>query len=132
MSRALAEMAADERLAVIIPAFKGRHLAATLASFAAQTDRRFRVYVADDGSPEELAPIVAPFRAQLDLVYHRFPENLGRTSLAGHWHRAMALSRERWVWLFSDDDLVSPDSVAAFWAERARRPSSDRGAARLR
>lgn len=113
----------DERLAVVIPAYKGRHLAATLAAFAAQTDRRFRLYIADDGSPEDLAAVVAPFRPQLDLVYHRFPDNLGHSSLAAHWDRAIALGRENWIWLFSDDDLVSPDCVAAFWAARAQAPA---------
>lgn len=105
-----------ERLAVVIPAYKGRHLPDTLAAFAAQTCRRFRVYVADDASPENLEALVAPFAGRLDLVYRRFPENLGRVSLARHWDRAIALGDERWVWLFSDDDLVSPDCVAAFWA----------------
>ena len=107
-------------LAIVIPAFKSRHLAATLAAFAAQSDQRFRLYVADDCSPEDLKPIVAPFSNQLNLVYHRFDQNLGSSSLIGHWDRAIALSDEPWIWLFSDDDSVSPDCVAAFWSARAR------------
>lgn len=110
----------DERLAVVIPAFKGRHLAETLESFAAQTDRRFRVYVADDASPDDLASIVAGYANRLNLVYRRFPENLGGGSLARHWQRAIDLGDEAWVWLFSDDDLASPGCVAAFWMERAQ------------
>ena len=112
------------RLAVIIPAYKGAHLEAMLDSFAAQTDRRFRIYVADDASPENLAEIVAPFRNRLDLVYHRFPQNLGQSSLVNHWDRAINLSDEEWIWLFSDDDLVSPDCVQAFWTDPTRQ--SDR------
>ena len=115
---------ASEGLAVVIPAFKGAYLRTTLASFVAQTSRRFRVYVADDASPEDLAAIVRPFAGELDLAYHRFERNLGGTSIARHWDRAIALSDERWVWLFSDDDEVSPDCVAAFWAARAERPAA--------
>jgi glycosyltransferase involved in cell wall biosynthesis len=114
---------AGEGLAVVIPAYKGAYLTATLGSFAAQTDRRFRIYIGDDASPDDLAAIVAPFRSQLDLIYHRFPTNLGRTSLTRHWDRVIALSQERWIWLFSDDDFVSPDCVAGFWTARARDPA---------
>ncbi|MCC5024719.1 MAG: glycosyltransferase [Candidatus Synoicihabitans palmerolidicus] len=91
-----------------------------LESFAAQTDKRFRRYVADDGSPESLEPIVAPFKSRLDLVYRRFPENLGQSSLIKHWHRAIALTHEPWIWLFSDDDLASPDCIEAFWNDPDR------------
>ncbi len=101
-------------LAVIIPAYKGRHLARTLESFARQTDRRFRVYVGDDASPEELGGIVAAFHDRLEVVYRRFEENFGRQSLARHWDRAIALSDEPWLWVFSDDDIAAPDCVAAF------------------
>jgi glycosyltransferase involved in cell wall biosynthesis len=44
-------MSAPE-LAIIVPAFRVRFLERTLQSLAAQTDRRFRVYVGDDASPE--------------------------------------------------------------------------------
>jgi glycosyl transferase family 2 len=101
-------------LAIIIPAYKGRHLAHTLDSFAAQTDRRFRIYVGDDGSPDDIAAIVAPFRGRLDLIYRRFSENVGRRSLAQHWDRTIRLGNEPWLWLFSDDDIVSPDCVKIF------------------
>jgi glycosyltransferase involved in cell wall biosynthesis len=110
----------DVPLAIIIPAFKTRHLARTLESLARQTDPRFRVYIGDDASPENLAPIVAAFRRRLDLVYHRFPENLGRTSLVQHWDRTIAMSREPWLWVFSDDDMMSPECVGAFLEQVAR------------
>jgi glycosyltransferase involved in cell wall biosynthesis len=120
----VAEAPQDDGLAIVIPAYKSPHLAPMLESFAAQTDQRFRIYVADDGSPEPLEEIVAPYRERMDLVYHRFPENLGGTSLVAHWHRAIELSTEPWIWLFSDDDVVSPDCVAAFWndPDREQRP----------
>jgi hypothetical protein len=101
-------------LAIVIPAYKGRFLAEALGSLAAQTDRSFRVYVGDDCSPDDLAGICRGFDESLDLVYHRFPENLGKTSLSAQWDRCVALSREPWIWLFADDDLMDRECVAGF------------------
>jgi hypothetical protein len=103
------------RLAVVIPAWRSRHFAAALGSLRAQTDLRFRVYVGDDASPDDLRLIAAEAARDLDLVYHRFPSNLGSSDLIAHWHRCIALSQdEPWIWLFSDDDLADPGCVAAF------------------
>jgi len=107
-------MSAPE-LAIVIPAFRVRFLERTLQSLAAQTDRRFRLYIGDDASPEPVADEVKKFSGQLPLVYHRFSENLGGTALTKHWDRCIALSQEPWVWLFSDDDVMEPDCVAAFY-----------------
>jgi glycosyltransferase involved in cell wall biosynthesis len=102
-------------LAIIIPAYRARFLERTLASLVAQTDRRFHVYVGDDASPEPIEPIVKTFQARLPLTYIRFSENLGGESLTRHWARSIALSQEPWVWLFSDDDVLEPECVAAFY-----------------
>lgn len=102
-------------LAIIIPAFRIKHLGEALRSIAAQTDQRFTVYVGDDGSPEPLEALVESFRSQIDLRYHRFETNLGGTNLVAHWHRCIALSaKEPWLWLFSDDDVMEPECVARF------------------
>ena len=104
-------------LAIVIPAYRPDFFRATLASLVAQTDRRFRVYVGDDAGPPAIADLCASFAAEgLDLVHHRFPENLGRRSLTAHWNRCVALSNEPWVWLFADDDVMSPDCVASVLA----------------
>jgi glycosyltransferase involved in cell wall biosynthesis len=105
----------NPQLAIVIPAFRVRFLERTLRSLAAQTDRRFHVYVGDDASPEPIEPIVKQFQERLPLTYHRFSENLGGRSLTRHWSRCIALSREPWVWLFSDDDVMEPDCVASFY-----------------
>jgi hypothetical protein len=101
-------------LAVVLPAYQARFLRHALHSLAAQTDRDFTLYVADDASPEEIRTLCDEFRTQLRIVYHRFPTNQGKTSLARHWNRCVALSTERWVWLFSDDDVADPRCVEAF------------------
>lgn len=85
-----------------------------LNSLASQQDKRFRVYIGDDASPEDLKSICDSFAGRLDLYYHRFEHNLGSTALAKHWNRCVALSHERWLWLFSDDDIADAGCSAAF------------------
>lgn len=113
-------------LAIVIPAYKPEFFRAALDSVVAQTDRRFRVYVGDDGGPPEIESICASFSASgVDIVYQRFDENLGRRSLTAHWNRCVALSGEPWVWLFSDDDEMASDCVASIYAELSRNRNGD-------
>lgn len=104
-------------MAIVIPAYKSAFLRDVLESIAAQTCRNFCVYIGDDASPENISDIVGAFSDKFPLHYHRFPENLGGTSLSEHWRRCIVLSREPWVWLFSDDDLMEEDCVEAFYRE---------------
>jgi glycosyltransferase involved in cell wall biosynthesis len=112
--------ATADDLAIVIPAWKRRHLHDALASIASQTDQRFRLYVCDDASPEDLREVLAQFAPAFGdrVVYHRFAANLGGKSLVGQWTRCIEMTREPWVWLFSDDDVMEPGCVAAFHAAR--------------
>ncbi|WP_374951525.1 glycosyltransferase family 2 protein [Mucilaginibacter sp.] len=103
------------KLAIVIPAYKTAYLDAALASLTAQTNQNFFVYVADDGSPENIGLLVDKYQEKLVIKYYRFPDNLGSIDLAGHWDRSVALAIEPWVWLFSDDDLLSPACVQRFY-----------------
>jgi glycosyltransferase involved in cell wall biosynthesis len=104
-------------LAIVIPAYKSEFFRHVLESIANQTYRNFHVYIGDDASPENIQDIVRKFSSKLPIHYHRFPNNLGRVSLAEHWRRCIALSREPWVCLFSDDDLMEERCVEAFYQE---------------
>ncbi len=117
----------DCPLAIVIPAYKGAFFRQALESIARQTDQRFRVYIGDDASPEPIGKIVQDCDISADrLLYHRFEQNLGGTSLVRQWHRCIRLSQEPWVWLFSDDDVAEPDCVAAFYRElKASNAASD-------
>lgn len=105
----------QHKLAIVIPAYKIRHLRRSLESIFNQTDHRFNLYVGDDGSPEPIGDVIREFQNRRPFTYHRFNENLGHRSLVGHWHRCIEMSHEPWVWLFSDDDEIEPDCVAAFY-----------------
>jgi glycosyltransferase involved in cell wall biosynthesis len=108
-------MAKESLLAIIIPAYKVACLGRVLDCIAGQTDDRYIVYVGDDASPEDVAGCVSNCSIPKErLVYKRFEENLGGSSLVKQWDRCVKLSSEPWVWLFSDDDEMDPGCVAAF------------------
>lgn len=101
----------EEKIAIVIPAYKRRFLRHTLDSIAGQTCRNFVVYIGDDASPQRLEEIVAGYADKMDIAYRRFETNLGGTDLPGHWDRCMALVKEPVIWFFSDDDLMPRDGV---------------------
>lgn len=105
------------RLAFIIPAYKGKFLAATLTSLAEQTNRNFSVYIGDDTSPDELLEVIEPFRDRLNLHYQHFSDNLGQDSLVKQWERCVDLSNEEFFCLLADDDVIDSNCVAGFYAE---------------
>lgn len=107
----------QSNLAIVIPAYKATFLRKTLESIASQTDNRFTLYIGDDCSPNELKPIVDDFLNQINIVYHRFEENLGGKDLVAHWERCIALTKdEPYIWLFSDDDVMDSQCVELFLA----------------
>lgn len=112
-------------LVIVIPAYKARFLAETLASIAAQDCRDFRVVVGDDASPEDLRSLCRAVQDRLDLQYHRFGHNLGRADLVAHWARCVALASEPWVWLFSDDDRMPPDAVSRLLRAVREQPDGE-------
>ncbi len=103
------------QLAIVIPAYKTKYLDAALASIAAQTNKSFKVYICDDGSKEDIKSIANKYIDQLNIQYHRFDDNAGSYNLVKHWNRSVELANEEWIWLFSDDDIMSAGCVQAFF-----------------
>lgn len=113
-------------LAIIIPAYKAKYFHRTLESLARQTCKRFNVYIGNDCSPEDLESTVSCFSDKLNISYTRFSENLGGKDLVAQWNRCIALSTtEKWLWLFSDDDVLEPTCVEDFYRTVAETPSYD-------
>jgi len=103
-------------LAIIIPFYKLTFFEATLQSLAHQTDKRFKVYVGDDASPEDCNALLQSFEGQFDFVYHRFESNLGGISLTQQWERCIALSNdEEWLMILGDDDVLGENVVEEFY-----------------
>ena len=105
----------EPRIAIVIPAYKDTFLRRTLDSLAAQTDRRFHVYIGDDCSPHPIAAIVKEYEDKIPLTYQRFEENIGGRDLVAQWERCVRMTQdEPYLWLFSDDDEMSPQCVETF------------------
>lgn len=103
------------QLAIIIPYYKLIFFEETLQSLANQTDKRFKVYIGDDASPEDCSPLLEKYKGQFDFVYHRFEYNLGGKSLTQQWERCVALSdREKWLMILGDDDVLGQNVVEEF------------------
>ena len=114
------------KLAVIIPAYKKIFFRQTLESLAKQSDKRFKVYVGDDASPENLQPVVDEYSSLLDITYVRFGMNLGRKDLVAHWNRCLEMvGNEDFVCLFSDDDIMEENCVRQFYACLENNPDYD-------
>ena len=103
-------------LAIIIPYYKLTFFEETLKSLAIQTDKRFKVYIGDDASPENPAALLAKYQEQFDFVYHRFEENIGSISLVKQWERCIAMSgQEEWIMILGDDDVLGVNVVEEFY-----------------
>lgn len=102
-------------LAIIIPAYKLDFLEQTLKSISLQTNKNFNVYIGNDKSPEDIYAVCKKFENDFSLYYKEFEENLGGKSLVKQWERCIDLSIEKWIWLFSDDDLMDNNAVQVFY-----------------
>lgn len=104
-------------LAIVIPYYKISFFEVTLKSLSDQTDKRFKVYIGDDASPEDCTSLLEKYRGQFDFVYHRFENNLGSISLAKHWERCIALTTdEQWIMILGDDDVLGDNVVEDYYA----------------
>lgn len=80
--------------------------------------QKFTVYVGDDCSTNDFASLINEYRNKIDIVYHRFDSNLGGRDLVGQWERCISLTQnEKWIWLFSDDDIIGSNCVDLFYKE---------------
>lgn len=103
-------------LAIIIPYFKLTFFEAALSSLANQTDKRFKVYIGDDASPENPEELLKKYQGSFDFVYKKFEKNLGSISLTQQWERCIELTDdEEWLMILGDDDVLSKNVVESFY-----------------
>lgn len=104
------------KLAIIIPAYKSKFLRQTLDSLVTQSNKNFNVYIGDDNSPFNLKAIVNEYNNKLNISYHKFSSNIGEKKLIHQWMRCVNLIKdEKWIWLFSDDDIADSNCVETFY-----------------
>jgi glycosyltransferase involved in cell wall biosynthesis len=103
-------------LAIVIPYFKLTFFEETLQSIAKQTDKRFKVYIGDDASPENPTDLLEKYKGKFEFIYHRFEDNLGGTSLTQQWERCIAKTdKEEWLMILGDDDYISDNYIEEFY-----------------
>lgn len=108
-------------IAIVIPYYKKAFFRKTLASLADQTDKRFRVYIGDDASPENPIDLIEEFSGKFNLKYKRFKENLGKISLTKQWERCIDLSAdEEWIIVLGDDDYFSSNLIESFYKDEVK------------
>lgn len=103
-------------LTIIIPYYKLAFFEETLKSLANQTDKRFKVYIGDDASPENPTALLSKYQGKFDFEYHQFESNLGGISLPQQWERCISLSAsEEWIMILGDDDTFGVNVIEAFY-----------------
>jgi hypothetical protein len=104
-------------LAIIIPYYKLSFFEETLISLENQTDKRFKVYIGDDASPESPLELLNRFEGKFEFTYHRFEENLGGRSLTKQWERCINLSKgEEWLMILGDDDFIDNKLIELWYS----------------
>jgi len=102
-------------LAIVLAAFKPTYLRRAVESVLSQTNREFNLYIFDDASPHDLRKELQGLPSA-NQCYHRFDENVGASSIVQQWRRCINHTNEEpWIWIFSDDDLMDKNCVAAFY-----------------
>ena len=104
------------KLAIVIPYYKITFFEDTLKSLADQTDKRFKVYIGDDASPESPYCLLDNYKGKFGYIYHRFENNLGSISLAKQWERCIEMTEnEEWLMILGDDDVLDKNVVKLFY-----------------
>lgn len=104
------------KLAIIIPYYKIDFFEETLESLAAQTDKRFNVYIGDDASPDSPEDLLKRYEGKFNFTYKRFDDNLGSKSLTKQWERCIAMMQdEEWFMILGDDDYLDNRVIEEFY-----------------
>jgi glycosyltransferase involved in cell wall biosynthesis len=116
----------ENKLAIVIPAYKIDFFETCINSITNQTCKKFNLYIGDDASGSDLQSVAYKYANNLNLIYNRFETNLGGRDLIAHWNRCIDLTQdEEWIWLFSDDDVMDKDCVASFYKYLEEYPQFD-------
>lgn len=103
-------------LAIVIPYYKVKYFEKTLQSLANQTDKRFKVYIGNDNSPENPENLINSFKNKFSIDYFTFKTNLGKSSLTKQWERCiLKVQDEKWIMILGDDDVLDVNVVESFY-----------------
>lgn len=103
-------------LAIVIPYYNIEFFDKTLFSLACQTDKRFKIYIGNNNSPNNPIYLIDSYRDQLDIVYKEFKNERNPISLSEQFIQCISLiSDEEWFMILGDDDLLEQNVIADFY-----------------
>lgn len=103
-------------LAIIVPYYKIDFFKETLISLANQTNKNFKVYIGNDASQDDPTRLINNYLIDVDKVYHKFSQNIGKEDLTQQWARCIELiNDEDWIMILGDDDVLDTNTVESFY-----------------
>lgn len=112
-------------VSIVVPAYNAAaHLPACVACIRAQAQADLEIIVADDGSTDATAAVLAGLAAQapdLRIVSHA---DRGNHGVAATRNRAMAFAKGQYLWFVDADDRLRPGAIAMLLAA-ARAGNAD-------
>lgn len=112
-------------ISICIPSYNARrYLPATLASIRAQTFTDWELVVTEDGSDEDIAPLVRDFGlgGPQPVLYQRHAINRG---LPAARNTGIGAARGTWIALLDCDDLWTPNHLAGLVDATRLWPAAD-------
>ncbi len=104
---------------VFIPAYNaGSFVAQAVNSVLAQSYPHYELIVIDDGSTDDTAAVLAPYRAEPKVRLYRNPDNIG---MAPTWNMGLKLAQGQLVAKLDADDFYEPNylqTVVDFWRKQ--------------
>jgi len=104
------------KLSICIPTHnRAKFIAETLGSLVSQTGDNVEIVIVDGASTDNTAQIVQGYRGKFrNLAYFRSEKNMG---VDRDMAKSIELSRGRYCWMFSDDDLLKPGAIKTILRE---------------
>ena len=103
-------------LAIVIPYYNIHFFDKTLFSLSCQTDKRFKVYIGNNNSPNDPMELIDHYKDGLDITYKVFRNERDPRLLSNQFMQCLSLiSDEEWFMILGDDDMLDSDVVAEFY-----------------
>lgn len=111
-------------LTIVITYYNIQYFEQTLGALAAQTDKRFVVFVGNDASPDDPSALLEQYKDKLNIKYLPFSQNLGGTDLTLQWKRCLDYVDTEWFMILGDDDMLSPGAISGFYETIQEAPEA--------
>jgi len=95
----------------VMPAYKAEYLSKAINSVLNQDYNNFELIIVNDASPENLKEIVKGFQDNR-IRYNENTQNIGGNDLVKNWNSCVALAKNNYIILATDDDMFETDFLS--------------------